>query len=378
MIDVNLMAVGRGEFQLDPTTPRKIVEGLETWSMICVTPGRILNPSADEVIAASRWSGILRERSEDATRIAGPSIAAWLGDDDDKGPYVTETVDGSSGAQAMIQDLFAPSANVNGLYLGDYSSLPTTTLWVALHTPQVETPRGFLNRMHDLFGWVYRVRPDLVVDVGEEFADIFRDGEVLITADAEWALDKRIIRGDISLRSTDEDFATEVYVTSGAYDGSAVGLTAINNARGDSGGALVRHHSGGDVNSDSAAADLAARLLLTEYATKNFVDVEIDSSDPLALIEPGDTVLLWNERAGVVDLANEYDGPHGPIYPQAFRVQGMSVPLLPDNGLYAIQNSDLACVDLSDYAVPEDGRTTLTVGARWPLYEELFLGRGLL
>jgi hypothetical protein len=35
-----LMACGSWEVNLDPASPRSIVENIPTWSTICVTPGR--------------------------------------------------------------------------------------------------------------------------------------------------------------------------------------------------------------------------------------------------------------------------------------------------------------------------------------------------
>ena len=374
MITQVLMAPGRGEFRLDPSVARGVVENLEAFSLIVVTAGRMANPDASELLQASRWTGILRDRSEKGTVIGGPSIMAWMGDDDEKGPEVTETIDGTTSGLAMIQDLVSPNSNLNGLYEGDLSSLPGTTVWAS--KTATETSRQFLDRLHVALGWHYRVRPNLLLDVGETAEDLFRTDEVFISPRAPlFDLALRMVRGEVTVSATDEDFATRITVIDGGYSGSATGLVAINNARFASGGEFWRRIFGNDLGSNAACAALAARELLGQFSSKRRIEVSIEMDDPAAFIEPGDTVLVWDQIAGVRNSANEINAPGGVAYPLSASVSEMTWPVGPGKALYVIQNSDASVVDLTDVFVPETGMTKLAVGIRWPFLEEVVNGR---
>ena len=377
------MACGNFELNLDPSSPRSIVENIPTWSTICITPGRCDGLSRAEVLAQATYSGILRSRTDNLCTLRGPSIMAWLGDEDGKGPtYTRGDVDGTTSGQDMIDTLFGPTiAYTNGLTLGTYSSLPATPVWADYingGTDQ-EVPRVFMDRICRCLNWQYRVNADGTVDFSDD-GSIFTSGSVVVLADhlGEPISDviRVVVSGKVRATASDDDFANMVYVYDGTYGGFGTFIGTDPKGFDPSSEAYIaKHISGTDVGSDANAEAQASVELLTNYATKNLIDVSIRLDDPRTRICPGDTIYVYDPLQGLYSLGTQLDIMGQVIFPITVDVSEMTWPITEGMGVYALLQGTTTVWDLSEYVLWGSGDTNLKVGAKWPTLREVVQGR---
>lgn len=378
----SLMAEGSATINLHAAAPRKIVETIEQFSQIIITPARLALGTFDELVAASRWVGRVQDRPGSTNTIVAAGALAWMGTAAGVQRYTIDATDASTSPQAMMVDLFDPTTNTNGLALGTYSSLPATPYWVAREYADLdayEGPRKFLDRLHDQLGWVYAVR-GLTVDIGETAADIFRTDEVLVSNGLPFTdFSLRMVPAVIDVRRTDGDYAGGVNVRDGTYSGWGFPASWPDNAAGaatsyDAYFAIVQ---GQDLGSGSNASDQADLEIATTYAPdKRYVSIRADLDDPAAHIEPGDTILVSAPEAGLIDTTNEVDTPLGVLYPESMDVVGLTWQIGEGMGVYLVQNSDHTDItDLTDLVEIAPGPASIDVGFRQPTIAEVVNGR---
>jgi hypothetical protein len=378
-----LMACGSWELNLDPASPRSIVENIPTWSTICVTPGRCDGLSRSEVLAQATYSGILRSRTDNLCTLRGPSILAWLGDEDGKGPQPSIAIDGTTSAQDMISDLFTSSFGVfvNGIALGTYSSLSASPVWAA--ATGTESSRTFLDRVSRFLGWKYRVNADGTFDICDDDSLFQTTPSVVVLADhfGEPISDviRLVVAGKIRASASDDDYVTDIAILDGTYVGTAsVGSSpynfdftaTINQASIDK--TITTTDLGSNANADAQAA----LEIVTNYATKNFIDVSIRLDDPRTRIQPGDSLYVYDPLQGLFLAAGtQLDIMGQVIFPVTVDVSEMTWPITEGMGVYALLQGSTTVWDLSEYVLWGTGDCNLKVGAKWPTMREAVNGR---
>lgn len=380
------MGCGHFEIELDQSTPRSIVEELPTWSSVCVTPGRLDGMTRDDVLALSTFTGILRSRTNNLCTISGPSIMAWLGDEDGKGPHPsTVGITGATSAQDMISDLFTTLFGVytNGITLGTYSSLPATPIYAAPLADNSESSRAFLDRICRFLNWQYRVTPAGVFDICDDRSLFVTTPTLVVIANALGTIlsdvSYRVVAGTIRATAHDDDYATDVTVLDGTYSGQATVASFPDNF--DSGATLnlaliTKTIVASDLGSNANADAQAATELITNYATKNLIEITIDLDDPRAHVECGDSIYVCDPLQGLVlPGIVELDVMGQCLFPIEVDVTEMSWPVTDGMGVYVIHNTTEEVIDLSEYVRWGSGPTTLRVGARWPTLTEVVNGR---
>ena len=380
------MACGSWELNLDLASPRSIVENIPTWSTVCVTPGRCDGLSRAEVLAQATFSGILRTRTDDLCTLRGPSIAAWLGDEDGKGPLYTRTdVDGTTSAQDMIDTLFGPTiAYTNGLTLGTYSSLSASPVWADYinqnGTTSTESPRAFMDRICRFLNWQYRVNADGTVDFSDDGSIFVSDPSVVVLADhfGEPISDviRLVVAGKIRATSSNDDFANMVLVHDATYAGFGTFLGTDPKGFDPSSEAYIaKHVVGTDLGSTAGAENQASYELLTNYATKNLIDLSIRLDDPRQRICPGDSIYVYDPLQGLYTTATQLDIMGQCVFPITVDVSEMTWPIAEGMGVYVILNATSTVWDLSEYVLWGSGDCNLKVGAKWPTMREAVNGR---
>lgn len=377
------MACGSWEVNLDPASPRSIVENIPTWSTICVTPGRCDGLSRAEVLAQATYSGMLRSRTDDLCTLRGPSIMAWLGDEDGKGPKPSIAIDGYTSGQDMISDLFTTLFGVftNGIALGTYSSLPATPVWaIATGT---ESSRTFLDRVCRFLGWKYRVRANGTFDICDDDSLFQTTPSVVVLADhlGEPISDviRLVVSGKVRATASDDDYLTSIAILDGTYVGTAsVGsppynfdYTATINVA-----SIEKTITTTDLGSNANADNQANNELLTNYATKNLIDVSISLDDPRQRIQPGDSIYVYDPLQGLsLPAGTQLDVMGQCIFPVTVDVSEMTWPITEGMGVYALLQGTTTVWDLSEYVLYGEGDTNLKVGAKWPTLREVVQGR---
>ena len=89
-------ALGEWSLSLRPGTPRELLDAISAnaFGHVAILPGRV-NPATvgDGLLAAARYVGVYRGRTdEDGRELRGVGMAAWLGDEDDKGDVIVNPV----------------------------------------------------------------------------------------------------------------------------------------------------------------------------------------------------------------------------------------------------------------------------------------------
>jgi hypothetical protein len=370
-----LMACGHWELDLDQAAPRSIVENIPTWSTVCITPGRCDGLSRAEVLAQATYSGVLRGRSDNLCKLWGPSILAWLGDEDGKGPIPgTGSASGAVSAQQMVIDLLTFS---NGLTLGTYSSLSASAIWAS--TTGFESSRTFLDRVSRVLNWEYRVNADRTVDISDD-GSIFQTTPSVLVLPDHWGepisdVIRLVVAGKIRATAHDDDYATTVWVLDDTYSGSAsVGSYPDDFAGGTA--SIVKFVDSTDLGSNANASVQANTELLTNYATKNLIDISISLDDPRQRICPGDSIYVYDPLQGLfLTAGTQLDIMGQVIFPITVDVSEMTWPVTEGMGVYVILNGTSTVWDLSEYVLWGSGDCNLKVGAKWPTMREVVQGR---
>lgn len=385
-----LMGCGSFEIDLDPATPRSIVEGLKTFSTISVTAGRDSSLDEAAVLDLAMFSGVLRRRSNNLCTISGPSVLAWIGDEDGKGPTLIGTYDGSDpgGANALIDDIFNDGAfakfRTNNITLGT-NGLPTTTLWAATDTIwPLDVLRPWLDNICQFTGWQYRMNPDRTFDIAEA-GELFTTTPTLLVvpswlAESPTDVSYRVVAGTIRATNSNDNYATGVRLDATPYPGSADVASGAPSMPGDPGGtdAVINKLLDSSNDFDSfAEGDAAADVeLLERFSTENLIDVTLPLDDPKAHVEPGDSIYVYDPLQGLqLPTITQVFALGQVMFPIVVDVKEMTWPVCEGMGVYAIQNDTGDVVDLTDFVQWGTGDTSLRVGARWPTLAEVVNGR---
>jgi hypothetical protein len=385
---VTEVTMGDGSFtiNLDPSTPRSIVEELQAFSTVCVVPGRETGLSRSEVLGLASYSGILRSRTDNSCTLMGPSILAWLGDEDDKGPQVSGTYSASTSPQDLLTDIFA-DLNTNGITLGSISGLPATAYayvgWTTGYP--YHTLRWYFDLWHRVLGWDYRVNPDGTFDMASDGSLFTSTPTMLVVptwlAEAPTDVSYRCVAGRINNLASDDNYVTVLSLV--PSDENYVGTATVGSGTGPHNFANAEWGSWGrDVDTSqlftsftdsNAAADVE---LLANWSTENRVDIAVPLDDPKAHVAPGDSIYVYDPLQGLqLPGVTEIDALGQPMFPIIVDVQQMTWPVCDGMGVYVIQNDSAEVVDLTDYVLFGRGDTTLQVGARWPSLGEFVMGR---
>lgn len=384
------MTLGNFGLDLHRGAPRSIVEDLSTWSTICVTTGRLDGLDRDTLYDLSRFSGRLQRRSDDLCHLEGPSILAWLGDGEGKGPWINSAFDGSVlGMHDLIDDIFNSGGSayyrVNGLTLG-INNLPATAIWAAVDTTiPVKVTRPWLDEICNLLGWYYRCDPDGSFHISDS-TDIFVETPTMLVVPSWWCESPsdptlRVVAGEIKATNSNDHYVSDLMIHGGPYEGqAAVAYGTEPYAFGHEGvdqGIIWQNVENDQDFGSTAAADAAAdKEMLANWSTENLIDISVRLDDPKAHVAPGDAIYVCDPRQGLV-LPGLYQVQvlGQVLFPILVNVQEMTWPWVEGMGVYAVDNATAEVIDLSDFVIWGDGDVELKVGARWPTPAEVVSGR---
>jgi hypothetical protein len=186
-----------------------------------------------------------------------------------------------------------------------------------------------------------------------------------------------VVAGNVSATASNDDYATSVAVTDGTYSGSAAVIGTVPKGFDPARDAqIAKYVTSTDLGSNADASTQAANELLTNYGTKNIIDVSVALDDPRQRISPGDSIHVYDPLQGLY-LAGitELNVMGQVIYPIEVEVFEMTWPVTEGMGVYVILNGTETVWDLSEYVLWGSGDTSLRVGAKWPTLAEVVNGR---
>lgn len=366
------MALGSWSIRLRANTPKDVLDSLVPFGHIAVLPGRVdVLALGDGLLRSARYVGVYRStfaQPEDF-EIKGVGMAFWLGDEDNKGSIYQGPPNSftySTFAQAMNSRI--PPSAASGTYYAPSASGSITV------TQHLKTPREVFTFICSTYSTdvepvEWRVNGDATVDAGKVsglYPSTLAPTALMVRKDGNKEIGLTAVEGSMSLDTDSTDFTTKVIlVAEGTAGGIAYGTaTAFLNPFKDLFGNpvnLTRVVSESDVAADQA--NNRARVNLNDYpAFRRAAQLSTDEYDLKGTFGAGDTIYVYDVEAGFRDPVNEVMWKGVPIQPYKLRVAEVTWPI-PAYWTVAYRNHNGVWYDLSEYYAPEQGSTSVTVGA---------------
>jgi len=353
-------ATGSFEVQLDQKTPPSIRSHLIPFSTIVIYPARALpNRLSDATFLVNAlFSGVLLEPPGTDGKIAGASLAWWMGDSDNKGSVIAGAISGTAQSLSTWITALMPAQLAAGTVTSPGGSLTNTYQWV--------TRRQAIDSVCDAFGVEWRVNPNGTVDVGTA-ATLYGSSPRAITSTRGGSSSDATLVGlgsDVTVSFNYQDYASLVYVSgkggmagaggAGVYRGPDSGLATIIRVVDDSNAAA-------GTEGTIAAADQA---LWSSDGFQRDIKVSSPRQDMPRVLPAGSTFYLYAPDVGLVDTGNvvRYEGTA--VFPVSTRALGVRWPIVSTFGVYNRywDGSTWAYDDLSDYVAYETSAAEIEVG----------------
>lgn len=356
-------AIGEWSVTLKDTTPIEVLDALDYFGHVAVTPARI-DPIAagDALLRDARYVGVLRDRNFKAENkeIKGAGMAFWLGDEDDKGEVI-ETPMAFAGAtfSHTINTLLPSSVQPgliyaqNGLYNGQH-----------VYTSR----RKALDYVCSLYNCEWRANGDGTVDAGAIDELYVSDPKAAILRKRSGSeLTYKAFRGAAELAADTKDFTTRVMLLAEGQEASTVTATADiapekNPYKNLFGGPLKLTRVVSEQQTSEGNAQARAQLQLNRFTSpREAISLTTDEFDIKGDVGPGDYVWVYDPEAKLIDETNQIDFHGQEIYPLKLRITQMSWPIIQGMGV-SYRDRDGNWFDITDYVVFETGVTEVVVG----------------
>lgn len=358
MITEALMKPGQWSLRLKAATPKSVLDKLN-WQVttaagfghILIMPVRLRAAmySSSQLLALSRYTGVLREWQDDRT-IAGPGPAFWLGDENAAGDLLESEVSQSAANLSTWVSALRPSS-LNAGTVAATGSHTARYQWI--------TRRAALDAVCQAIGAEWRITAALALDA-DTAANLWPTTDTVITRRSESrdivvsGLRATAIRSGIDL----VDYTTKVRVSAKTGIGTAsAAATSFKDINGNA-VKLIRYLEAPESEDPSSTA---STILSSYLSARKNVQLSSDVYDIRRDLEPGESVYVYDPDLGIVDAANgiQYQGQW--ITPAKLRVYGITWPVRDGMGV-VFRNGDGTITDLSDWVEYENGDTTLDVG----------------
>ncbi|MEU6234415.1 fibronectin type III domain-containing protein [Kitasatospora sp. NPDC047058] len=374
-----LTALGRWTIDLKPTTPRDVLDALVEFGHVAIVPGRVdVRTTGDNLLTAARYVGVMRTKTladdgrtkavGDKVTVGGVGMAAWLGDEDDKGSVIENSTQFASASFAnAIRGLLPSSGAVTEgtLYsvAGTYSG-----------THQWESPRKAINYVCSTMSTTsvpvsWRVNGTGTLDAGPE-ANLFVTTPecAIVRRGAGQDMTLRALPGQLNYGQDVEDYTTRVVLLAqgeGASisTGSADINPVLNPYKDIHGNTVKLTRMVSESGTSQVNAGVRAQLALSQFVspqrglTLSTLDYDIDGS-----FSPGDYVWAYDPDKGLLDTSNEVVFRGQRINPLKLQVTEATWPVT-DGHTVAYRSAAGAWTDLTDYvAFEQQGATSVVVG----------------
>lgn len=360
-----LQGLGSWSLSLKADTPLKIRNILKYLGHIVVHTGPI-NPAVDRdsLLKSSRYTGVLREKSDgDQIVIGGSGMAYWLGDEDNKG----EVFESSQTFNAPFHTVMAallPDSVVAGTMNNIGSNFVGTI-------PAFLSPRQALNYVATTKDAEWRVNGDASVDVGLE-AHLYVTGDSEIDCLIERrgrGVDIRMksFRGDLKTDQHVRDFTTRtLLLANGEGDAVAIGSADIagglNPYKDLFGNSVKLTRIISESTTSDGNADARAQLQLNRFSgTSDALTLNTSDFDVKGTISVGDYAWVYDPDTGVYDLSKEVIFRGQRYNPLKLRITEMSWPVTSNHSV-AYRDPDGVWYDLTKYFEAEQSDTNIVVG----------------
>lgn len=381
-ITENLMGAGSFQVTLQRGTRLSIRQavpynvqsgGLDgPYGHIVITKQRLADgtPSAADVIAQARFSGRISRRSNKMHTFGGEGIGVWLGDSNGVGKFnsaITANRTWQQWIHAAIT-LQTTGSDGNGLTEGTYTNPIASPVYNG--TIPAAPNRAMIDLLAGVTGNEWRVTPQGAFESGNP-TTFWRNTPNVVVHRGGTVRDPGGLTGleavTLEVEENFDDYRDYVIVTG---QGGASGFDYIPSTFRTWGGAFFLR-SNADLTSDStdntACTNTATSYLNVWSKSQKQITCQVRSVfDPRRLIQPGDSIFVFDPETGMTDntQARTYGGRT--ITPVVERLMGMTYPIMRGMGVYSIQTQDASnsVVDLTDSVEWETGPIDLQIGRR--------------
>jgi len=374
-----LTALGRWQLDLQPATPRDVLDTVVEFGHVAIVPGRI-DPRlyGDNLLTAARYVGVVRTtaRSDDGrtrapgdkVEIGGAGMAFWLGDEDDKGSVFENATTFASASFATAVTGLLPASGavtVGTLYsvTGTYSG-----------THQWETPRKAIQYVCDTMSTTsvpvsWRVNGTGTLDAGPESSLFVTTPQcAIVRRGAGEDMTLRALPGQLNLARDAEDYTTRVVLLaegdgSSIATGSADISVGLNPYKDIHGNTLKLTRMVSESGTSQINAATRAQLALSQFtATRNALTLSTLDYDVHGSFSVGDYVWAYDPDKGLVNTANEIVFRGQRLNPLKLQVTETTWPVTVGYTV-AYRSGAGVWTDLTDYvAFEQAGTVSVTVG----------------
>lgn len=368
-----LRALGHWELSLSEDMPSSVWDDLDYFGHIVIHTGRI-DPrvSGDSLLASSRYTGVLRGRSESGMpkQISGLDVAMWLGDPDNKADIVESPLAVSGDFSTVIN---AVMAGYDAVEVGTIFNQAGTFE----QTFQFQSRRQIIDYICQTWGGMaWRVNGDATLDAGLE-SDLFvvnpKVGVIRKSkftpnlGGSEVDMFSRALLGSMETAQDVEDLTTRVLLmaqgSNGQFASAAVDAPPGYHPYQDLHGNPIKiTRIVQESETDEGNAEARAQLQLNRFLDgRSALNLTTEFYDITGVARVGDYLWVHDPELKLTDPANEWifhGNRYNPIKLQMTEtswpiVKGMAVAYRHWNGKW---------IDLTDYVVWEEGETSIVVG----------------
>jgi hypothetical protein len=400
-LTLTFMGLGGFQLQLVPETPDELRQVFLPTSShfhdtVIVTPTRLLDDVGKVVsktsynnalLSQSRFTGridfVRRAGPNEALQISGPSLLAWLGDQNQKGaPAFTGPVGSPGSVAGRIGTMMTGSPGAtNGITASSIASGPGTI------TDDIDTATSIRDNLERLrllstSPTEYVVHPNGLLETFDQVdthLHVAGDSKFLVgpnlQREEQHGLNLTILPADLTVDEDWSDLCTDI----AAIDQFGNQSDVVDSARAlksldGSAQARIAVKFSDDGTTDPTGADIPQKgtaLLADTYCTKYRYTIALDAMDSstwLQGVEPGANIYVYDPLRDQTDSANPVLANGHEIGAALVQVTAQTLPIVPGMGVYAIRTSDASykVADLStfvDYR-REPQRCTLEMGTR--------------
>ena len=361
MIKDLLGALGSWDVRLREGTPAEIVDALDYFGHVAVVRGPVdVQSLGDAILPAARYVGILRERGREAApTIGGVGMAAWAGDEDEKGHvFETPVVITNKNFADSIAAVLPPSVQVGfiGAVAGTYTG-----------THQFETPRTALNTITSAFGAEWYVGGDgkLYAGTTAQLYDVTPNA-VVVRRNAGVDLDLTALGGKFDVGTDVVDYSTRVLLlgqtteqgtfATGSADAPDVPFYDLF------GNKVKRTRMISESGTTTGSVEARAALNLNRFnRTRKALKVTAEKYETEGNFKVGDFAYVYDPETGIFDTSREIVFRGEVLHPDVVRVSGISYPIS-EGHTVAFRRGNGQWIDLTRWVVWETGTNEVTVG----------------
>lgn len=397
--------MGAGNFGvsfLQDQTPSEIIDAIQEWGHIVITPQE-MNPDLYDdsaMLASARYTGIVLSKSleEGVVQVSGKGLQLYLGDDRGKGMVIAENKNlgkARTYTNLPLSSVLFQSSTPYGVMRNEAGNLQAITQGTIYDgsstysgTHFVETSLHALKHICEDLGYEFRVNQDATVDAGPAanlFTGVNSDPTTVVVKtgygddptyqglsptgartefDAADYVTKVDFIAEIGAFNDPTDFEGEASKTSGEipyYDihGNKLSRTGLVSVP--------------DMDSDKL--DEQAGLMLTELSKiKKVLNLDLEQYEVTGDLKVGDFIFAFDPFIGFADNATDAAAESRSMHEISFRGQqinpikvrvvGLSFPISTGMGVYyrKFDGTTVTYTDLTPYVSFESGDTQVELG----------------